>query len=1650
MNFVLTIYTEHIYREVFLPELDNSDFNLHLRATEFALGDDVLLAMEVIDGKWYFKKSNTCHILDAGVSFAGQAIYPKQVLRVVTALDETVAILVWEKPSQILAYPKYALVGGDRIRIGRGADNDIAACKSQNIVSGHHAEIRLSGGRAYIRDTSVNGTYLGNQRIVGEKELRFGDVVNIFGLTLIYLEDILVINSLSNDLTVCSRYLFPIDSAEQEAPELTEMVPTKAETMIHIAPRTIPQVYDEPEKIENIPPKKEMDQKPAWMTVLPSLTMVLPMMLGFLLMGNGMGTGIIISAGSATIGFTWAVINLRYSRKKAREQELHRLTKYGEYLVQCADRIREKFEHNCAVRLSLYPSAQACAEYSERSAELWARTKYHSDFLYTRFGLGSMPFQVKITAPAREFSLTEDELAERPDKIAKSFQTMDRVPVGVDLAKYSVVGLLGDSAAKRMNLMRLLVTQIVANHCYTDVKLVFLYDGNGKAVSKWNFAKWLPHVWNEDRSMRYIATNTNEANDVLYALNQVLRNRMEQSQSVGLGKKTLRIPHYILIAENPDLLDEQPICKLLYESEPGTLGVSTVLMAERYTELPSACRMVVSDDGEFAGMYGVGEDGIARTPIEFDTVSPDRVQAMAKRMTSMRVKELESSSNIPNSLTFFEMMQIQRLEDLQVMEHWRKNRTYETMKAMVGYKAGNVPCYLDIYEKAHGPHGLVAGTTGSGKSETLQTYILSLACSFSPQDVGFFIIDFKGGGMANLFSNLPHMMGQISNLSGNQVRRAMVSIKSENARRMRLFSEHGVNKIDDYVKLYKNQEAPVPLPHLLIIIDEFAELKREEPEFMKELISVAQVGRSLGVHLILATQKPSGTVDDNIWSNSKFKLCLRVADKQDSNDMLHKPDAAYLTRAGRCFMQVGNDEIFELFQSGWSGATYDPNGETNENGVVLLDLQGRKAVVGNRAKSRRKIQAAHNWMKEIASCVLSVKSTVVPGESQAETARRVIAMINKDEERYPDSIYNVKRIEDVLHLWPNQLRDPEEIAEFLIERFRVTGKKLPEPKEQTQLDAVVDYLAEVARKNGLENQQMLWLPVLPSALYLDNLEGYREISTRNGVWQKHREGYHLSAFLGLVDAPEAQRQFPLVVDIAKNGHLAVVGGVTSGKSTLMQTLFYSLISTYSPEELNLYLIDFSSQMLAPFENAPHVGGIVLEGEDEKLNKLFGLIANILQERKKQIRGGSFSQYVQTNGHTLPAIIVGLDGYANFREKTDNQFEANLMELLRDAEGYGIYLVVSCGGYGGMELQSKLADKVRQGLCLEMGDKYKYAEVLHTSRFDVLPESNNKGRGLALVDDSVLEYQTALAVEAENDYKRAEAIEAYCQMLRSAWSGKPARRIPEIPRKPTWDLFKRSDEYEQAKQDAALLPVAYRQEDASAYSIDLRKNFCYLILGQEQSGKSVFLRNAACAAADKGAKIYIIDRDDHSEQNTVQMTGATSVVTDRELFDMIKELIMVTNERGAFRKQLQQKGLEEEDIFDAMQKYPPIFYFIADMDHFLQKMYTNLPGIGQLSSWIEAIFAKGKTLNVFFIGAANVQQAVGLSSRPAYQSFVRDHRGVLLGASLNKQTVFSYQNIRSYSEQGKQLRVGQAYAVTNADAQDVERIVIPQNRGIMLP
>ena len=314
------------------------------------------------------------------------------------------------------------------------------------------------------------------------------------------------------------------------------------------------------------------------------------------------------------------------------------------------------------------------------------------------------------------------------------------------------------------------------------------------------------------------------------------------------------------------------------------------------------------------GVYRMTDNDTDLSGMLYDMVPTPLAFSYAACMSRLWSKE--EPEDVPETVPFGTMYD--SIDSEAIIRYYSENDICASISAPIGKGAGNRNVYLDLHERSAGPHGVIAGTTGSGKSELLTTMILSYAIRYPPDKLAFFLIDYKGGGMSNMFAALPHLAGSISNLSRSATRRAMIALKSENLRRQEIFAECGVNNINDYTRLYDKGDRTEPLPHVLVIVDEFAELRKEEPEFMDRLISISQVGRSLGIHLILATQKPAGVVDDKIRSNTGFRIALRLAMRSDSMDMLHRPDAADIKECGRAYLQIGGDDEPECFQSGYA------------------------------------------------------------------------------------------------------------------------------------------------------------------------------------------------------------------------------------------------------------------------------------------------------------------------------------------------------------------------------------------------------------------------------------------------------------------------------------------------------------------------------------------------------------------------------------------------------------------------------------------------------------------------------------------------------------------------------------------------------------
>jgi S-DNA-T family DNA segregation ATPase FtsK/SpoIIIE len=1662
MGVVLVVYGDDAFREYLLPAEKNIDNSIIIAASDFGLKNDVELKLESVEARWKFVDNQEQYQLYKNEkSYLDQYIQQGDQLILFTPESEQLSLVVIKTENSFRVYDKYLLNSKQEISIGKNKENTIIF-DSLDLVSRYHAVIRFEG-KWKIEDMSSNGTFINGKRIQNCVNLKFGDVINVFGLQIVFLETHIGICFSFGKGLIDKDILTHVLGSNLEEKNAKKSTKREIKEFFHRAPRYLPKIKTEAIEIESPPALSKQKKQPIMMTIGPSMTMMLPMLLGSSLAiyssskGGGtssafMYTGLITAGGSALLGTFWAITNLRFAKKSAKEDQNHRFEAYGEYLIKITDEIRETYEYNREQLINTYMPSTKFIEVEKSLNLLWNRNVYHEDFLTHRIGVGTIPFQVDIQIPKEKFTLINDTLANKPAMIKEEFKDLYDVPVCIDAKKHSIIGVVGGKGKiGALQILRNLTMQIAFSNCYTDVKLIYIYDERKYAKDEWEYTKWLPHTWSEDKKTRYVARNKQEASDVFYELTEIFRNRLEEkSPSDKINDK----PYYILVVENQEWLEGEMIAKYVYEKGSSEYGLTTILIGNRYDDLPNECEYIVENTDEFKGVYNVLDPENQRIEVAFDDVSKSSIEEFARDLLQYEVKEVTGNGEIPGSLDFFSMHGVSTLNDFGVIERWRKNRNYENMRALIGHKAGGTPCYLDIHEKYHGPHGLVAGTTGSGKSETLQTYILSLSINFSPDDIAFFIIDYKGGGMANLFSGLPHMIGSISNLSGNQVRRAMVSIKSENVRRQKVFNEHEVNNINLYTKLYKNGEASVPIPHLFIIIDEFAELKREEPEFMRELVSVAQVGRSLGVHLILSTQKPNGTVDENIWSNSKFKLCLRVQDKQDSNDMLHKPDAAFLKEAGRCYFQVGNDEIYELFQSGWSGATYDENGASNEILAQMITIDGKAAIVGSRQKKKKMEKSKLEWISFLLNLVREISKDydeslgdiIAQPTALKKFISHIFKALNQIEIDYQDSMYNRRRIEELLRIYFLQLEEHPDhslswYAENIIKYANVTASKLPEKKEKTQLDAVIEYLDYMANKNGFNNKQQLWMPLLPSDLILSRVADYVKNTSNEKRWARQTKQWTLDAIVGMCDDPVNQAQFPLTVDFAQGGHHAICGSVFTGKSIFLQTIMFSFIHKYSPEEINLYALDFSSRSLSAFENSVHVGGVMYENDSEKIGKFFNMMNQIIEDRKKKFQGGNYSQFIRANGVIEPAIVIVIDNFAGFKEKTADQYNDNLINISRNGIAYGIYLLISAAGYSATDIQSKIGDNIKTTLCLEMADKYQYSEALKTTQLDVMHEKGIKGRGLCNYDGRILEYQVALSESAEDDYERIEKIKVEVEALNNSWDGRIAESVPCIPENPKWNEFQELKKVKRLNKSENNLAIGYDLSSANIFAIDTRKIFTYLIQGRVRTGKKNLLKCILFAANQKeNVEICLFDNKDQSFKIFAEKINCKYIIEDQDYFDYFNDLLPVFKERNLMKRQHIQDGLNDEEIYEKMSKEKAYYICIADLNEFIMRV-RDKEKIGAIEGFLKNIAEKGRLHNVFFFMCLDTKNSSQLAGIELFDHLVSLQNGIHLGGNVNNQQLLNFDYV-NYREKEKTLKPGIAMIPQVAGEYDVEKVVIP--------
>lgn len=947
MRYTLWIYSKAGVYEHTLPAANNREVSVPLKG----IGALDSLKLEVYDGIWMINNngSDMC-VGDDDHPIVQHIITDGDLIHCLRRTRDEFVVQVMEIDDSYVNFRILDITKEKQITIGRNVKSDIVI--DNPMVSSEHAVLIKRGNVWTIKGKSKNDIYLNGQKVSENYALKMFDTLYTIGYKLVFLGSCIAVNRADVITTKLKEY---------NKPKMALKKPSGDENFFSRSPRSMETLYTETIEVEGTPAPQRQREQPMIFVIGPSVTMPLPILMATLIntqLNSGASSGrmyistIASVAMSAMIAAGWALAHRKYNRKMLIADESFRKEAYSDYIDENRKLIVEKRALNERIMFEQYISSQKITEkILTDNSFVYNRNIHHDDFLTVRLGIGTVKFQAEIAVPKEKFSVYKDEMAKLPHELHDKYEYMDDNVVVFDLRKSPLIGMIGNKSMCDSVLNSILI-QLTAFHSYNDVKLCVLCTEND--LDRYRWARLLPHTFFSDMKRRMVAYEHESYANVLYEVETILRERREGAADSGEISGVM-LPHYVIVCTSPEILEEEVVSG--YYEDACRLGITFILNYGEMSYLPNQCHNIIEVSDRFKGVYDTEKTRSNLDRVKFDIADHIVTSEFSKQLSRLRLRDL-GTGEIPDSVNYFDMLGIGRIEQWDLLRKYKTNRAYEGLKAFVGIGSGGKPFCIDIHQKKYGPHGLVAGTTGSGKSETLQTFILSLAMNYSPDEVAFLLIDYKGGGMANVFRGMPHLAGIMDNLGddGNDnskideslTRRVLLSIQSEIKRRLAIFKKWNLKpEIDGYTKLYRAGKVTEPMPHLIIISDEFAELRHEQPEFIDELVRVARIGRGPGVHLILATQKPAGVVTDQIWSNSKFKLCLRVQEKQDSMDMLKRGDAAFLTNAGRAYFQVGNNELFEQFQTGYSGAPYVERDNISEIGVsdaTMITIDGVPAV----------------------------------------------------------------------------------------------------------------------------------------------------------------------------------------------------------------------------------------------------------------------------------------------------------------------------------------------------------------------------------------------------------------------------------------------------------------------------------------------------------------------------------------------------------------------------------------------------------------------------------------------------------------------------------------------------------------------------------
>ncbi len=536
---------------------------------------------------------------------------------------------------------------------------------------------------------------------------------------------------------------------------------------------------------------------------------------------------------------------------------------------------------------------------------LWNRARRSPDFLELRVGLGTVTPELDIKAEGQG---DDDLILEIADAVAEFDRLVD-VPVTVHLPEAGVVGAVG-ATTETARFAGGLALQAACLHSPEDLVIASAIP-HERGVNEW--LKWLPHTRSKNSPIgeAHLAGDPDAAATLIRAVSRVAETR----SMIADQKLDPRWPWVLLLVDRS--LEPDPAITARLLDLGASVGVSVVWLAESDRFVPRQAEVVARlrtpGEGVPSSLSYVDPERDAQEfePVRVGTAVAERTaRALAPLVDATATN---AAATVPSMVTLFEALGVERIDPDWIAEQWLTDRGYALPTPVGLTDAG--PLTLDLVR--HGPHGLIGGTSGAGKSELVQSLVANLIALNSPERVNLLFIDYKGGALSGLFSDVPHAVGAVTNLDAMLSLRALTSLKAELDRRMALFEQ---KRVKDIAEMLERHPAEAPAS-LVIVVDEFASLVRELPEFVEGIVSIAERGRSLGIHLLLSTQRPSGSINENIQQNTNLRMSLRMLDAGESNNVIGTADAATIPGhlKGRGYARLGPGELI-AFQSSWSGA----------------------------------------------------------------------------------------------------------------------------------------------------------------------------------------------------------------------------------------------------------------------------------------------------------------------------------------------------------------------------------------------------------------------------------------------------------------------------------------------------------------------------------------------------------------------------------------------------------------------------------------------------------------------------------------------------------------------------------------------------------